>query len=232
MLVHVEDHRLYVEDVLTARLRREVTMTPIRRYALGALLVLGSALGPAQPARARDCTPVAVQDRWFVPNYAKLQTGGYLGFVTFGTGLSLARSRLELELLYGWVPESVGGTPIHNITLRSLGRSRTLCFARGWQWTYLFGGPSVLFALGDQYFLRVPERYHDRRYYRRTAMHWTLALGTEVTLPWSDPRKLAQHGFFLETAALDDYVLLWFQNVGAVPFTSMFSSSAGYRVRF
>lgn len=201
------------------------------RLVLLVALAISSALYWAPAARA-ECPRAAAVERWYVPRYAKLQTGGYLGFLTVGSGWSLAQTHVEIELLYGWVPASLGGTSVHSLTLRSFGRSPGWCFGPGFRWTYLYGGPAVLFALGDQFFLRVPERYHDRRYYRRTAMHWLATLGTELALPFRSPHIPLQHALYAELSALDDYLFSWLKSASTVSFASIFSTTLGYRVRF
>jgi hypothetical protein len=123
---------------------------------------------------------------WYVPAYAKLQTGGYLGAVTAGGGYS-PWQLLDVGVFYGWVPPSLGGVSIHSFALRLGASVRGACIARDWNWVYFTGGVGVLVTPGDGFFLSVADRYHDS--WRRSARRWATASAFVSSVYRSDHRS-------------------------------------------
>jgi hypothetical protein len=204
----------------------------IRVLILSGLCVLGAASG----VRAESCGLETDRHGWYAPDYVRLQTGNYQGFLTLGTGYLLFGARLDLGVSYGWVPEVLGGQPLHSMTLSIVGRARGVCLGRRVKvnWSYLYGGLGVLFILsGDGfYFVRVPERYGDSRYYRKTAIRTLLKLGTEFELVQRFKRQSVSHGLYWELAGLDEYFYMWWRNREGLSFAFPWSSTLGYRLRF
>lgn len=203
-------------------------MRPLTSIALAVVL----ALLACASAEADDCH--LNEDRFgpWTPDYAKVQSGGYVGALTLGVGYLFFDQRLDLATLYGFVPGALGGTTHHILALAARGRVPGLCLTRELNWVYVYGGAGVLFTFGDGFFVRVPERYHDPRYYRATASRWTFTLGSELALRQRTKGGAIAHALYWEVSALDVYIAIWLRNPGSVSFVSMFSSSVGYRLQF
>ena len=59
------------------------------------------------------CVHSPAQFKKIVPHYAKLQFAGGIGFLSAGIGYQSKNKRLQYDLMYGYVPESLGGVEIH-----------------------------------------------------------------------------------------------------------------------
>ena len=50
------------------------------------------------------------------PDHIKIQYAGGMGFISIGAGYSTKNQKLEGDLYYGYLPESIGGVSIHSIS--------------------------------------------------------------------------------------------------------------------
>jgi hypothetical protein len=196
-------------------------------WPLGLALVLSW----SSPAAALSCRAPVESRAWYLPAYARAQTGGYLGALTIGAGYTPWRV-LELGAYYGWVPEQLGGVHIHSVALRVGARVRGICVTPDWNWIYVTGGVTALFTRGEGFFVSVPERYDDSRYYRPTGVRGLLSVGTALSHRDRDGSILSTQGPFLEISALDEYLRLWAKSPHAEPFLSTLSTSVGYQIGF
>ena len=204
-------------------------------------LVFFAALTVAAPAAAaekdaprhdhnrRDTDPMG----WYVPDFAKLQTGGYSGLVTVGIGYSVFSDRLNFTLDYGFAPKSVAGRSVHSVSTTL--SYRPFDFRVGSvRFVPIYGGGNLLFTAGDGYFLRTPERYHqyDKRYYPPTGVHWMAHLGTEIDFLPSEGSFIERHGFYAELRTLDSYLISYIENPKTIYFREVVASAVGYRAAF
>jgi hypothetical protein len=199
------------------------------RAPTGALLAL--AVTAAAEAAAQPCRSPA-ETRRFVPDYAKLQTGGYLGAFTLGAGYTPLGNALDFAGYYGWVPSALGGVDIHTVALRVGARVRGVCLSRDWNWVYLTGGAGALLTFGEDFFVFVPERYDNENYYRPTALRGIVSLGTELSRREHGSSWISTEGVFLEVTALDEYVRLMARSPRSESFVDTLSTTLGFRLGF
>jgi hypothetical protein len=169
---------------------------------------------------------------WYVPDYARLQTGGYLGTVGVGLGYALFDDRLNVSLLYGFTPAERAGHAVHEAKLSldyrpfELGRASV-------RWLPITVGAGLLYAFGGEYFTQVPARYRriDTNYYPPTALHWMLQLGSELDFaPARGPFE--RHGLYYEVVTIDTYAVSRLENPDRVRVIDVLASTIGYRVAF
>ena len=178
-------------------------------------------------ARDRDCLG------WAVPDFAYLQSGGYLGLATVGAGYALLDDRLNVAFGYGVSPAFYSGRTVHALhatfSYRPLEVSLPARFA-----LVPYVGVGMLVTFGKHYFWSVPARYqpYDDRYYDATGRYWTAQLGLE--LDWTQRRSSAieRHGLFVEVRAIDELLLDGLRNPELIEPWEMLSSAFGYRVAF
>jgi hypothetical protein len=168
---------------------------------------------------------------WYVPDRAKLQTGGYLGLVTVAVGYS-AFDVLDFDLYYGWVPEAVGGIDIHSVAARAGVRAPGLCLGSSLRWTYLQGGIGGLMTFGKNFFVVNPSRYPGDYYYPVTALRAFLSVGTALEFLQSPASLVSSHGVFVEVSALDEYLVPWIKNAETISLWDVWSLSVGYQLGY
>lgn len=207
----------------------------MRFLALLAVLTVAAPAADAEtPVRRhdhsrRDSDPMG----WYVPDFAKLQTGGYSGLVTVGVGYSAFNDRWNFTLDYGFAPATVAGRNVHSVS--TTWSYRPFDFRVGSvRFVPIYGGANLLFTAGNGYFLTVPERYrqYDKRYYPPTGVHWMAHLGTEIDFLPPENSFIERHGFYAELRTLDTYFVSYIENPKTVSFREVLASALGYRAAF
>jgi hypothetical protein len=197
--------------------------SPLRPFELE--MPASAAMDPRRLGRERDRDPHG----WFVPDFAKLQTGGFVGFLTIGVGYGIFDDVVNIAGHYGYTPPAHAGHDVHTLHLTLDVRPFDLRFGDV-RWIPAYMGGGLLHVWGEQYFSDLPHRYAkvDGSYYPPTALHWTAHLGTE--LDWL-PRVgfFERHGFYFELATVDTFVFAYSENRETVSLTEVVSSTIGYR---
>ena len=169
---------------------------------------------------------------WYVPDYARLQVGGYLGRVGVGLGYAAFNDVLNVSLLYGFTPAGDAGHAVHAAKLSvdarpfELGRGRV-------RFVPAYLGVGLLYAFGGEFFTQLPARYRriDTNYYPPTALHWMVHLGAE--LDYAPARGFAErHGLYYEVVTLDSYTVSYFENPKRLRLVDILASTVGYRLAF
>jgi len=201
----------------------------VRVYRRGRLT---TTTGPV-PAAGRDPRRDKQRDRdphgWLVPDFGKLQTGGFVGMVSVGVGYAVFDDVLNAGAQYGFTPNSLAGHDVHTLHFTLDVRPFELRMG-DFRWVPGYLGAGLLHVWGERYFSDLPDRYAsiDGSYYRPTALHWTAHLGTELAfMPHSG--FFERHGFFYELATLDTCAFAYHENRETVELTDALSSTFGYR---
>ena len=173
----------------------------MRRLLLAALLLL-----PARSASAAD-DDWTVRDRdrlgWYVPDFARVQTGGYQGLANISVGYSFFNDVVNWSVGYGYTPAFIAERNVHSFDTTLSFRPIDIRY-RQLRFVPAYFGAGLLFGTGDGYFLITPSRYHEysRTYYPPTAVHWTVHTGMEVDwLPKGG--FFERHGAFVELRTID-----------------------------
>lgn len=114
-----------------------------------------------------------------IPDTVVAQFAGYTGFMSSGAGYEFLSDRINLELFYGYVPESEGGIDIHMLTLRSVISPLRFSPHNGYTIYLLTFGFFVNYAIGDQYKVVWPSVYPEW-YYRPTALYTGESIGIRI----------------------------------------------------
>jgi hypothetical protein len=188
-----------------------------------------SAWNPAE--RRRDRRDVD-QLGWYVPDFARLQTAGFLGALGVGLGYAAFDDVLDVSLMYGFTPESLSGHSVHSARLQVDVRPFDVRI-EALRLVPVYLGGSVLYGFGSEYFTRLPDRFArlDRHYYPPTALHWGAHLGVELDYVPAGG-GIERHGLYYEVVTLDSYLFSLLENSGSVGVDDAFSSSLGYRCAF
>lgn len=185
---------------------------------LRAPLARAALAGLAAAALLVPSPPAAATRPWYVPDHAKLQLAGNVGFVSPGLGYAWGR-RVEGDVFFGWVPEALGGD-VFSLTGKlvispwELGdrRWRARPFTAAVQLTHTFGDPYVVIP---------PEPFLP------TALRAGLAFGSELARRWRGRTV----GVYAELVALDLGLAYWLSNRDALGPSDVFSLALGVRLQ-
>ncbi len=168
---------------------------------------------------------------WAVPDYVKLQTGGFLGMFTIGVGYSVFEDRLNLGISYGYVPPLDGAPAVHLGSAMMELRPIWFQFARDRIRYYpLYLGGGVLIAKGKDLFVSQPAVYPPD-YYPPTGLHTVLLFGSEVALRVAQPSWFTRHGLYVDVVTIDEYLDSLTEN-RQFRLYDAFSTALGYRASF
>lgn len=166
---------------------------------------------------------------WVLPDHLTAQVAGNVGFVALGGGHELANGRVLGDLLVGWVPESVGGTDIFQLSAKVTWSPWVLRFGDGWKLRPVTTGLQMTYLLGGKYFVVQPGRYPKGYYQVPTALHPGLTAGSSLTVPkryFDVPVSL-----YAEVVALGQMLRVWAANPETIGPEDVFSFAMGARFR-
>jgi hypothetical protein len=164
----------------------------------------------------------------YLPDHAKLQLAGNIGFLSPGVGYAFRGGELEADLFFGWVPEAVGGKSIFSLT----GKLTWLPWtedAHGWSFHPLTLSWQLTNTFGRHFFVLEPEGFPRGYHVLPTALRAGIALGAAAgTARW----RLERVRFYYELVALDVMLGFWVRNREALGLTDVFSLALGARAEF
>jgi hypothetical protein len=202
---------------------------------LAPLLVV---LAHATPSRAEPWPtfdhPAPERDRlgWAVPDYVRLQSGGYLGMGAVSVGYSALRDVINVGAGYGFVPAEAEAPAVH--ILHALVLLRPLRFGVGDDqrvFVYpIYAGTGVMAAIGPNLFIQQPDEYPGG-YYPASGLHYLALVGAELAVRENERRFFQRHSVFWELVSFDQYLDAFFQNPD-VSLLDAAASTVGYRASF
>ncbi len=158
-----------------------------------------------------------------LPDHAKAQFAGTIGFIAVGAGYDWSKGKLEGDLYYGYVPSWVGGVDIHSLTAKltwlPLKREYNNEIVVDW----LNAGFLINYAFGRRYHLFSRTNYSFVYYGFPTAAHIALFLGGGVS-----KKKI---GLYYEIGTTDRDLASYATNSKAIPFTDIINIGIGARFR-
>ena len=166
-----------------------------------------------------------------VPDYAKLQTGGFLGMFTVGLGWSAFSDHFDVGATYGYAPPNNGGTHVHLFTGICVIRPVWFEVAHKQIRVHpIYVGGGVLVARGPDVFVRQPDVYPPG-YYPPTGLHALVLVGSEVGLRVGQPGLIQRHSLYVEFVSFDQYLGALTDN-RQFRLYDAFSAALGYRASF
>ncbi|SES72824.1 hypothetical protein [Hymenobacter actinosclerus] len=181
--------------------------------------------GPAAPAPARTMR--------YQPRHLLLQTGGGLGMLSVGGGLSFAHRHLDVDGLLGYVPAEHAGTAltIASVKLKyapwelPLGSKLALQpLAVGVYGSYTFG----LRNPGK------PDQYPNDYYWFSRTMRYGPVLGSSLSyaLPAAASGRARRLTTYYELATNDLYAISYYQNHRALSLPDIATLALGLKLEF
>lgn len=190
-------------------------------YSLLALLVLSQNIFAQK-------SEIQKKNHWLVPDYAKVQFAGNIGFLSAGIGYQFFNEKLNTELIYGYVPQEYAHIQIHTITTKNTFQVIRKSF-HGLEWSpYL--GFTFSYETGNNSFVELPDQYPEG-YYSSNAFHLCILGGLSVKKELDPKYFIKGIGFYAEGVAVDSF--LWYMvSSREIHFTQVVSLALGMNFYF
>lgn len=169
----------------------------------------------------------------YVPDYVTVQYAGNLGVAAIGTGYEFFDQSLQVELLYGYLPKSIGGVSVHSLSTKISYTPWTLNVSKYYKLSPFTMGIGAIYNPGDDFFLSSPDRYPDE-YYRQTALHFAPFIGMTL-IHKKDEYHIDQMAFYVEVGTIDYYLRDYFRSVfeeGYLEIGDIINVAIGMRFHF
>lgn len=144
------------------------------------------------------------QNSRFYPDHAKIQFAGNQGFLSIGPGWLFFKERVEIDLMYGYLPEQFAGTDIHSITIKRTAIVFNTQPNNRWE-AQATMDLSTIYTKTRNTHIIWPD-YYPAGYYLPNAIHHQLSVGVRIgynRIKNSLSRKVS---FYTELGILDDHL--------------------------
>ncbi len=164
----------------------------------------------------------------FIPSQAKLQFAGNIGFLAIGVGYQYMNDKIDLDLMYGYVPEIYGGH-LHTFTIKntctpfkSLELNENIKFD-----PFTIGFP-LSYTFGKKYFFLPPKDQYPKRYYDySSALRIGIFGGGRVKYDFGSDKVIKNAAFYYELGTYDLMIHNYIFNIGEAKFADLFSLGLG-----
>ena len=164
------------------------------------------------------------------PDHIKIQYAGGTGFMAVGVGYSNKRQKLEGDLYYGYLPESIGGVRIHSLSVKFVWipvhgvRGKKVILEP------LTTGLVVNYSFGKQYFGFDPPNYPYRYYSFPTAIHSALFLGSRIGFNFPAKTFVSRLSLYYEILSYDREIISIISNTKSLQAGDIITLSLGIRI--
>ena len=165
-----------------------------------------------------------------LPDHIKVQYGGGTGFIAVGIGYSSKNQKLEGDLYYGYLPESIGGVSIHSISSKFIWIPINSISRKKYVLEPLMTGLVVNYSFGKQYFSFDPPNYPYRYYSFPTAIHSALLLGSRIGFNFPPNAFVSRLSLYYEILSFDREIISMVSNPKSLHVTDIVTLSLGLKL--
>ena len=175
---------------------------------------------------------VSAQKESFIkpPDHINIQYAGGTGFIAVGAGYSNKNQRLEADLYYGYLPESIGGVSIHSISAKFVWIPISVVRGKKNILEPLTTGLVVNYSFGKQYFSFDPPNYPYRYYSFPTAIHSALFLGSRIGFNFPANTFVKRISMYYEILSFDREIISFVSNPKSLQAADIVTLSLGVKV--
>lgn len=165
----------------------------------------------------------------WLPDDAIVQYAGSIGFLSAGAGYSLAKGRIETDILLGYLPKFIGGANIWTAALKSnwipiqfqaSDQLKVIPFTTGLMVSHTFG---------PNYFVLLPDHYAKNYYTFSTAVHLYYQFGSRIQFPLGK-ESFPEMALYYELNSSAEAIFSYIQNPKALSPSDIFFLSLGLRL--
>jgi hypothetical protein len=159
-----------------------------------------------------------------IPDHGTLQFAGGIGFLSAGVGYDSKSKRIQTDILYGYVPEKLGGVTIHCITGKFTWIAVPGKLKNNFKIDWLSTGILINYTFGKQYFFLSPDKYPLKYYGLPTAAHVGIFTGGSV--------RYKKACLYYEWGTTDRDLASYVGNIKAIPFFDIINIGVGAKYFF
>ena len=166
-----------------------------------------------------------------LPDHAKLQYAGNIGWLAVGAGYQNKSEKLEGDVFYGYVPENIGGVTIQSLTVKGIWFPFSIRTGSAMEIKPFSAGLLVQYTFGKQYFGFDPENYPYEYYKFPTAFHGGVLVGGSLTKKLNTG-SIRGVGLYYELVSFDTELISYINNTQTLSLTDVLSMGIGIQVNF
>ncbi len=160
--------------------------------------------------------------------HLKGQFAGDIGFLSAGIGRSFFEERLETDIFFGYLPESIGGVQVVTTAIKASYVPFSPVKTAVMEWQALKTGWQLSYTFGKDYFAKEPRDRYPKSYYGfSTALHLYFFLGGQVD--FGRVHKTKRFGFYYEAGATGEYIISYVSNPDYLSLNKIFNLALGIR---
>ena len=167
---------------------------------------------------------------WYVPDYVKVQTGGFLGGFTAVVGYAFWVDRINFSLQYGYMPPRDNAPQVQIFSSLLTFRPLRIDVGPSLFAVPLYVGGGAMLAKGPNLFISQPAVY-PKGYYPPPAFQVLALVGLEIGARGRQGDILTRQSVFFELVTINQYLDAVISNKNFKFFEAL-SSAVGYRASF
>jgi len=162
------------------------------------------------------------------PDHMKIQFAGNIGVLSAGIGYSYCSDRMQSDLLYGFVPASIGGKDIHTIANKNTFKLFQKPITNNILFTHYIGF-SLNYYVTDNTFLFLPKHYPEG-YYATNAIRFAPLFSYNLICINENINLFNNVNIYFEISTLDNY--LWYYiKTTAINFIEIWNLAIGTTIQ-
>ncbi len=181
---------------------------------------------------AQDTVSHTRKPGWYVPDFATLQYAGSIGMFAGGGGYSIFHDKATVELLFGFVPGSVGNAPLETITLKFTAAPWKVRFNQGITWQPLTMGTYFCYTPGREFSSDLPSWYPDGYYWWSEAVRVNIFIGGSASIRTDRLRHISRLDLYYELGTNEIKLVSYVQNPDYLSVGKIIHAGVGLRVHF
>jgi hypothetical protein len=187
-------------------------------------------LVPSDTVPSVPATPLS----WYVPSRLLVHTAGGQGLAAVGAGWTASRNRLAVETLAGYLPKSLGITPMGIFTVKvSYTPWQLSGKARPWRVQPFTVGGVANYSASRGLATSRGSKYDEDYYWWSSHTRWGAFLGSSAGYALKPTRRGHPRSImaYYELGTNDLYFVSWTSANGSLPFSDILTLGFGLRMQ-
>jgi hypothetical protein len=169
---------------------------------------------------------------WLLPDHASLQYAGGIGFISGGIGYANKKGKLVTDIMFGYVPKSIGGDNLHLATAKFAYWPIKPIGKRDLQVKPLGLGILANYSFGKQYFSFYPDHYRFDYYDHPTSLHGAVFISSALQTKLNNNKSIRQWQLYYELLTYDVELISYLGNKDALGVKDILTMGIGVRAKF